>query len=76
VIVLSWLLAVVFAALVGLHVFMLGGIARRALWRAALALVIPPLTPYWGWQLGMRRRVVASCILVVLYAIGVALLAR
>ena len=39
------------------HVALVVGIARlNAPLRAGLALVIPPLAPFWGYELGMKRR--------------------
>jgi hypothetical protein len=52
-------LVVAFAILVTAHVTLLVGLAARApRWRALVALVVPPLAPYWGWQ-ALRRRSVA-----------------
>lgn len=72
------------------HLVLVVSLARRALspghgrhpagWRAlvapALALVIPPLAPYWGWQSGLRWRVVTWWTLVILYAVAVEAAAR
>ena len=40
------------------HLGLLVGIAKRdpRRWRALVAFMIPPLAPYWGWQLGLTRR--------------------
>lgn len=40
------------------HLWLLVGIAKHdsRRWRALVALLIPPLAPYWGWRLGMTRR--------------------
>jgi len=38
------------------HVSLVVGIATTNKPRAALALVIPPLAPFWGYELGLRRR--------------------
>lgn len=50
------LLVVAFAILVTTHVvivFGLAGVPPR--WRAFVALVVPPLAPYWAWR-WMRGR--------------------
>lgn len=39
------------------HVSLVVAIARRERpARAALAFVVPPLAPFWGYELGFRRR--------------------
>lgn len=43
-------------AFVCVHVSLVVGIARTNKPRAALSLVIPPLAPFWGYELGLRRR--------------------
>ena len=45
-------LAVVFAA----HAGLVATLARRRAWvRAAVALVVAPLAPWWGWRDGGRQ---------------------
>jgi hypothetical protein len=40
------------------HVALVAGLLRRrAYGRAAAALVLPPLAPFWGGRLGLRRTV-------------------
>ncbi len=73
---MSWLLAAALAVAIAAHVVIVVSIARRALWRAPLAVIIPPLAPYWGWQLGLRRRVLVWWAAVLLYALGTIVLAR
>lgn len=52
------LLAVAFGTLGTAHVALLFGfMARPPRWRALLALLVPPLAPYWGWQ---ERRPLAA----------------
>jgi hypothetical protein len=66
-------LAVALLAFVAAHLALIAGIARRGRWwRAAVALVFAPLAPWWGWQLGMRRRTFAWAAALVVYAVGVA----
>lgn len=53
------LLAVAFGVLVTAHVALVFTLAFRSpRWRALVALLVPPLAPYWGWQ--ARRRVASS----------------
>lgn len=50
-------LSVAFGALITAHVALLFGLwSEPPRWRFALALVIPPLAPYWGLLLGLRWR--------------------
>jgi uncharacterized membrane protein YphA (DoxX/SURF4 family) len=66
------LLAVAFGALVTAHVALVFGLAARPpRWRALVALVVPPLAPYWGWQ--ERHRVASTTWMAALVAYGVAL---
>lgn len=69
-------LALALVAFVGAHLALVAGLARRGAWgRAAAALVVAPLAPWWGWGEGMRLRVAAWGAALVLYAIGVAVAA-
>jgi hypothetical protein len=46
-----------FALLVTVHVALAAGLFCRApRWRGALALLLPPLAPYWGMRERMRVR--------------------
>lgn len=46
-----------FALLVTVHLALAAGLLVRApRWRAAIALLVPPLAPYWGMQERMRIR--------------------
>jgi len=51
--------------------------AARPAWlpfvRAAVALVVAPLAPLWGWKAGLRRTTLVWCGGLALYAAGVAL---
>jgi hypothetical protein len=75
----SLLTALLVGALAGeiaAHVALIAGlVARRPRWRGLLAILIPPLAPYWGWSAGMHRRVYAWCAALALYALGVILAA-
>jgi hypothetical protein len=63
-------LLVAFATLVTVHVAIVFGLAfQEPRWRALVALVVPPLAPYWALRGGMRVRGgiwVASILLYVL----------
>lgn len=51
---------VAFALLVTSHLTVVAGLAARApRWRAAVALVAPPLAPWWAIRVGMKRRAAA-----------------
>ena len=59
-----------FAFVVTAHVTLVVGLAARPpRWRALVALVVPPLAPWWGWTVLRRRSV-----LWVVSALGYALL--
>jgi hypothetical protein len=46
-----------FAGLATVHVtLVLGLLARTPRWRGLVALVVPPLAPYWGFLEGLRVR--------------------
>jgi len=54
---LAGALLVAFATLVTAHVALVAGLAGRLpRWRAAVALVAPPLAPYWGYRARMGAR--------------------
>jgi hypothetical protein len=60
-----------FALLVSVHVALaVGLVLRKPHWRGAVALIVPPLAPYWGLESGMRVRGVAWLVAVALYAIA------
>ncbi|HLK40846.1 MAG TPA: hypothetical protein VKU41_29030 [Polyangiaceae bacterium] len=66
---------VLFAALLTLalaHLALAVGLVRRGAWgRGLLALALPPLAPWWGWQAGMRRRSAAWGVALAVYVLGV-----
>ncbi len=75
--VLAAAVTLVLLVFAGAHVSLLGGlVARRPRYRAAVALMLPPLAPYWGWRAGFRRRVYTWAIALALYALGASALAR
>ena len=62
-------LVLAFAIVVTAHVTLVVGLAGRApRWRALVALLVPPLAPYWGWD-GLRRRSVLWVAGAVVYAV-------
>jgi len=64
-------LAVVLAVFLGAHVSLAAGLMRRRSRAAGLvALVVPPLAPWWGWGAGMQTRAIAWLAAVALYALG------
>lgn len=72
-------LAVTLAVLAGAHAGLLWGLARRTphegVWRvrAAIALFVLPLAPWWGWEAGLRRTTIVWGAALALYTLGVAL---
>jgi len=49
-------LAVALVVFATIHATLAAGLARRGAYlRAALALLVPPLAPFWGYQAGLRR---------------------
>jgi hypothetical protein len=68
-------LAVVLAVFVAAHAVLVAGLARSRAWgRAVVALVVPPLAPWWGYRAGLRIPTFVWCTALALYAAGVALL--
>jgi hypothetical protein len=60
-----------FAALVTAHLATLVGLAaRRPRWHAPLALLLPPLAPYWAVRQGMLGRAVIWIASGALYAVA------
>jgi hypothetical protein len=67
--IVAGLLVLAFAAVVTAHVTLVVGLAGRTpRWRALVALVVPPLAPYWGWD-GLRRRSVLWMVGAAAYAV-------
>jgi hypothetical protein len=66
-----------FATLLTAHVMLVAGlVARRPRWRGALALVVVPLAPYWGFRERMKARAVIWTAALVLYAIALVVASR
>jgi hypothetical protein len=75
--VVAGLVAIVLLGFLGIHGSLLGAlIMHRPRYRAAVALVLPPLAPYWGWRAGFRTRAYAWATALLLYAVGVGVLTR
>jgi hypothetical protein len=65
-------LALALAAFTAAHVAIAVGFAQGGQWRQALlALLVPPLAPWWGWRAGMRARTLVWGAMLALYALGV-----
>ena len=66
-----------FAALVTVHVALAFGLfAQRPRWHGALALLLPPLAPYWGARQGLRGRTFAWLALALAYVTALILAQR
>ena len=60
-----------FATLLTAHVALVAGlVARRPRWRGALAFVVVPLAPYWGFRERMKARAVVWAAALTIYAIA------
>ena len=69
--------AVLFAVAVTAHVAIATGLAlRHPRSRGFVALVVPPLAPYWAFKSGMRARATAWLVAVVAYGLARVLFLR
>jgi hypothetical protein len=60
-----------FALLVTAHLAIaVGLVTKTPRWRALVALVVPPLAPYWAWREHMRVRAGIWAAGLVLYAVA------
>ena len=74
---LAALVAISLVVFLGAHVVSLGSlVVRTPRYRAVVALVVPPLAPYWAWQAGHKTPVYVWGAALAAYALGVAVLAR
>jgi hypothetical protein len=74
---LAFALVVALLVFLGAHAALLVSLAARPpRYRALVALVVPPLAPYWAWRSALRTRVYVWLGSLALYAAGIALLAR
>ncbi|HEY8072571.1 MAG TPA: hypothetical protein VIF62_00630 [Labilithrix sp.] len=54
------------------HLVIVVQLARSGAWgRVALALLLPPLAPWWAWERGMRRSAYAWVGALAVYVVGV-----
>lgn len=75
---LDFALVTLIGVLVGLfvvaHVTLVMGLLRRQpRWHGIVALVVPPLAPYWGYEAKLRRRVTLWVVTVAFYLLCLAL---
>jgi hypothetical protein len=62
-------LAIALAAFVLAHLALVGALAARRAWFRALgALLVPPLAPWWGWQIGQRASSLTWLVALAAYA--------
>ena len=79
---MGYALAAALVVLLGAHAVIVVRLGRggatpgRSLLRAAAALLLPPLAPWWSWRGGHRRTAAIWVGAVALYALGVALTGR
>jgi hypothetical protein len=60
-----------FATLLTAHVTLVAGlVARRPRWRGAIALLVVPLAPYWGFRERMKARSFIWTAALAIYAIA------
>ena len=68
---LIFVLAGSFGLLVTAHVALAVGLTLRApRWRGLVALLVPPLAPYWGWEAKMRLRAALWAFGLAIYAMA------
>jgi hypothetical protein len=69
---MGWCLASALTVFLAAHVVLVAGLARRRAWgRAVVALLVPPLAPWWGYREGLRVATIAWCAALAVYALGV-----
>jgi hypothetical protein len=70
---MAWCIASALTVFVAAHVALVAGLMRRRTWvSAAVALLVPPLAPWWGYREGLRVATIVWCAALALYAVGVA----
>jgi len=71
---LSYWLGVALVVEIGAHAALVIGLARaKPRYRAALAVLLPPFAPYYGWHQGMRTWATLWLIALGAYTLGVGL---
>jgi hypothetical protein len=69
---LPWVLTLALGVLLASHLMIAARLLRvRPRWRAPVALLVPPLAPYWAWREGMLRLVWAWVAGLAVYAAAV-----
>ena len=70
--------ALAFGLLITAHVVLAASLAieRRPRWRGLVALLVPPLAPYWGMEERMRLRSALWPAAAAAYVVALALVAR
>ena len=70
--------ALAFGLLITAHVVLAASLAieRRPRWRGLVALLVPPLAPYWGMEERMRLRSALWLGAAAAYVVALALVAR
>jgi hypothetical protein len=69
---MAWCLASALAVFLAAHVALVAGLAQKRTWgRAVVALLVPPLAPWWGYRAGLRVATIAWCAALALYTLGV-----
>ena len=69
---MAWCIASALSVFVAAHLALVAGLARKRDWRrAAVALLVPPLAPWWGYREGLRVATIVWCAALALYAVGV-----
>ncbi len=67
-------LLVALIVFLGVHVVVVTRVARgSSARRALLALVLPPLAPFYAWEAGHSRYAIAWAVALLAYVVGVAL---
>jgi hypothetical protein len=69
---LDFALLALLCVAVGLHLvahvtLVIGLMRRKPWWRGLVALVVPPLAPFWGYEAGLTGRVTLWVVTLVVY---------
>ncbi|HRG99625.1 MAG TPA: hypothetical protein PLR99_25435 [Polyangiaceae bacterium] len=66
-------LLVALIVLGGVHVLVAARLARASTKRGVLALLVPPLAPFYAWETGDGAMAIAWLVALAAYGVGVAL---